>query len=651
MLGASAPASAGAHRPDIDGLRAIAVVSVIISHIDARLLPSGYLGVDVFFVLSGFVITASLMRYEHDTLGAFILSFYQRRVKRLVPALAFFVLVTATVITLIDEFPRSALITGAASMLGLSNIYLVRGAVDYFSPSTELNAFVHTWSLGVEEQFYLLFPLLFWMTIGRAKTSAARAAFVWLMGILSVASLIGFGLLYQTHQPQAYFLMPTRFWELGVGALTYACIVSRSAVITRVRRLSPGLVLCILLAVFFSPTNIAVSNTIAVVLLTGLLVMTLRPNTVAFAVLTTRFAVFLGLISYSLYLWHWGVLTVARLTIGVSLATLPLLVVAMVGLATLSYYLIERPLRYAQWSAEPGPTIAKGLAASVLCTGLVLGLLSLQPRINLANTLGYDISHVTLTWWEDRRSGTYLEICHPQRAYDPALIDQCLPDERTGPRAFLLGDSHARNYFATLQATFTEHTVSYLTMGYNCAYLPMSLSTASASTGCADYVRDSTARIASLVHAGDIVVIGQRLWSNPNRESDAYMAFLAARARPFIASGARVVLLDSVVPPGQDPRFCLDLPWRPERTGCTVSRADTEAAFSKFDALAQNLAADVNGLFYARLRTGLCADASCGQRSPKGTPIWHDRSHITDRAAAELAPQLRAELDRQGFDD
>ncbi len=132
------------YRPEIDGLRAFAVLAVIINHFNKNFMPNGYLGVDIFFVISGYVITSSLAKFNAKNLNQFLKTFYERRVKRLIPALVFFVIISSFLITLFNPSPGNSLWTGLFSLLGLSNFYLLKESIDYFASSTQLNIFTHT---------------------------------------------------------------------------------------------------------------------------------------------------------------------------------------------------------------------------------------------------------------------------------------------------------------------------------------------------------------------------------------------------------------------------------------------------------------------------------------------------------------------------
>jgi peptidoglycan/LPS O-acetylase OafA/YrhL len=336
------------YRPEIDGLRAFAVVAVIVNHFDKHLLPSGYLGVDIFFVISGYVITSSLSGRQSKSFAEFLSSFYKRRLKRLAPALLVFVLVTSFLICLFNPEPSLALKTGASSLFGLSNFYLLRQSTDYFAQSTELNPFTHTWSLGVEEQFYIFFPVLAWFSgFGRQKPCGARNLFMWI-AVLSGISLGAFIYLYHINQPAAYFLMPTRFWEMAAGCLVYIGFQKRVKLEQMLGRISPFLVIVAMLAVMLLPVDAAIPATILMVLLTTVLLACLKSGTAVFAAFTNKTIVYLGLISYSLYLWHWGVLSIARWTIGVSVWTTPFLLVIIFSLSSISYRFVESPIRLNQ---------------------------------------------------------------------------------------------------------------------------------------------------------------------------------------------------------------------------------------------------------------------------------------------------------------
>lgn len=370
------------YRPEIDGIRAFAVIAVIINHFNKDILPSGYLGVDIFFVISGFVITSSLAGRTSKNFSDFLVSFYTRRIKRLVPALVLFTIVTSVLICLFNPNPYTSLITGITSLFGLSNLYLLRQSTDYFAVSTELNVFIHTWSLGVEEQFYFLFPFLVWFTgFGRLTTKGSRNLF-WVMGVLSVASLITFIYIYKTNQSAAYFLMPTRLWELGAGCLLFLGLKHSNRYIRVLKSIPPLIVIGGIVAVLFVPLQFAVQATVAVVVLTTALISCLRPRTVAYEFFTHSQVVSLGLISYSLYLWHWGILSLSRWTIGIHWWSVPFQFALMLLLSIFSYRYVEKPLRRSDWSGVRWQPIGYGLGISV-STAVLLFALAKTPNLSL----------------------------------------------------------------------------------------------------------------------------------------------------------------------------------------------------------------------------------------------------------------------------
>jgi peptidoglycan/LPS O-acetylase OafA/YrhL len=362
------------YRSEINGLRAMAVVAVIINHFNKKLLPSGYLGVDIFFLISGFVIMSSVSGHASRNLGNFLVEFYIRRVKRLAPALILFVLTQSSLICLFDPLPQVSLTTGMKSLFGLSNLYLLEQSTDYFADSTTLNVFTHTWSLGVEQQFYVLFPFLTWLTgFSRQSAKGARNLF-WVTVALLIASLIGFISLYSSNQSAAYFLMLTRLWEMSAGCLLFLGLQHSNRFICGVKNLPPAAVTIAIIAVLFIPLQFAVFSTVAVVMLSAILIACLRPETPSYNLFTRQSIVYIGLISYSLYLWHWGVLSLSRWTIGIHWWTVPFQVAVILLLAVVSYRYVETPLRQAQWSAVRWRNLAYGIVALIIAALVITGL-------------------------------------------------------------------------------------------------------------------------------------------------------------------------------------------------------------------------------------------------------------------------------------
>jgi peptidoglycan/LPS O-acetylase OafA/YrhL len=373
----------------------VAVLAVILHHLSPRLLPGGYLGVDVFFVISGFVITGSLAQRPASGLGDQMLSFYGRRIRRLLPALLVCVLISAVALCLVNPDPGQMLGVGWRSLFGVSNLILHKLAVDYFRPAAELNPFTQTWSLGVEEQFYLLFPLLVWFS-GFARTGRdGSRRLLWLLILLVVASCGVFVHQLRVDVPGAFFLLPGRFWELGVGCLLWLSLSLRNptalgpgappappeampggrlGIAAPIHLPLPLAALLALVAVTALPLPFGMLPVAAAVALTALLLGTVRAGTAAHGLLSSPPLVFLGLISYSLYLWHWSVLTLARWTVGVSATTIPLLVGLMLALALISWRWVEEPLRRSPWWPERWQVVATGLLLAALGTGLLLGL-------------------------------------------------------------------------------------------------------------------------------------------------------------------------------------------------------------------------------------------------------------------------------------
>ena len=508
----SPPSKQSRYRPEIDGLRAFAVVAVIINHFNKDILPGGYLGVDIFFVISGYVITSSLLGRPSKDFKDFTSGFYERRVKRLVPALSAFVLITSIAICLFSRSPGASLKTGITSLFGLSNLYLFRQSTDYFAHSTEFNVFTHTWSLGVEEQFYILFPFLIWFSgFGRQTKNGARNLFL-IVGALTIASLIGFLYLYPTNQPAAYFLIPSRFWEMASGCLIFIGFHKRASIEQTLEKIPPHLVLALIAGVMYLPMAMAASSTIAVVALSSILIASLKKQTAAFKVFTHPRVVYIGLISYSLYLWHWGVLSISRWTIGIHWWSVPFQVALMLGLAIASYRWVETPLRKGNWFGKRWKTLVVGGGVLVTLSGGLVALgKPLKGQLFTGNPpIPPHIKHLY-------KPGGYQYVsCNifAANAKATSLNSGCGHYiSQNLPTIYILGDSHASMMGNILSSVSRDRKTFNVVSVYGnyCQFPPAvrssHVSPAQKGLNCYDNQKKVEDKLFSVVSEGDLVVI------------------------------------------------------------------------------------------------------------------------------------------------
>lgn len=431
------------YRPEIDGLRALAVVPVILFHAGIQSFGGGYVGVDVFFVISGFLITG-IIRDELYRDNFSLVNFYERRARRILPALFFFVFLTTPFVFLVmpphtlKEYFQSVL----SVSLFVSNIFFYI-KTDYFNDFSEVAPLLHTWSLSVEEQFYLVFPLLLMLL--------KRLGAVWIAGaicLLSLASLVFAQWELQQDASFAFYQMPTRFWELGVGAMLSMRMAARQTGVSQ--QVSGalamlGLVLVVLPMLFYTKlTAFPGVAALAPVAGAALLIRYSQQGNIVHKVLASPTLVWIGLISYSFYLSHNVVFAVAR-NMGYHFESWPVRLTSIaiaLALAVFSYQYIEKPFRNKRISR-----------ASIFSFSLV-GLAGLFG-------LGY-VGHVT----DGFKAQVFARIPPAQQ---PLLIDlpkefaarqqlwhSLLPtagrpfDERGAARKLLiLGDSKAEDWYVT----------------------------------------------------------------------------------------------------------------------------------------------------------------------------------------------------------
>ena len=334
-----------AYRPEIDGLRAIAVLPVVIFHAFPGRLPGGFVGVDVFFVISGYLITKII--YKEVRAGRFsIIRFYSRRARRIFPALILVILgclVAGWYLLLPTEFRSLGKHTFFGSFFS-QNINLLLEA-GYFDSSSKEKVHLHLWSLAVEEQFYLIWPVAILLLFSVSRT---------LGGIIAIVALsLAASVIASYDKPVFAFYLPfTRFWELGLGGLAAYFEVEGKLKTTSSTILPAAGILLIVLSFFFINENQRFPGWIAAfpVIGTVLVIAGSSESWISKHLLSNRIAVFIGLISYPLYLWHWPVLVFLFIYAGGWAPReyrLAAVVVSFI-LATLTYLYVERPLRFSK---------------------------------------------------------------------------------------------------------------------------------------------------------------------------------------------------------------------------------------------------------------------------------------------------------------
>lgn len=361
------------YRADIDGLRAIAVFSVVIFHAFPQYVPGGFLGVDVFFVISGYLIGGILLREVPTRLAdipAFILKFYARRARRILPALIAVVILTLAIglMVMTAEEIEQLSTHSIAALLGFANVvFWMR--TDYFGQTSDRLPMLMTWSLGVEEQFYIIVPIAMALLSLLAKRLIPAAV----AGLIVLSFAVSFQM-SQSNPLFAFFMLPARAWELASGMML-AVVHSRSPVQRRLM-VSPDItafsgLLLILASFSIAHEVMALPGWITILPVLGTVLLIQSPSSIiSRRLLTSSPFVFVGLISYSWYLWHWPLMALVRVSAVGGASDLAMLVVLCLSffMAILSWRFVEQPFRRPRHSS--GQTVLR-YAALLACIVLV----------------------------------------------------------------------------------------------------------------------------------------------------------------------------------------------------------------------------------------------------------------------------------------
>ena len=495
-------------RADIQGLRAIAVLLVIIFHAGLP-LPGGFAGVDVFFVISGFVITSMLLTELESGQGLNLKKFYLRRIRRLLPALATTSIGTAAIAVLANPIGTqiTAAFTGIATSLFVANGYLYRSAPGYFAPGAEFNPMLHTWSLSVEEQFYFVFPLVLllgWRLAGSSAQSNTRrrTAAILIFAMLGLSFWISCEMSYQhallpgisAPAQFAFYASPTRAWEFAAGALlalsgVWLQLLSASAALTAG---TVGLAMMVWSALAIDghmrfPGWVAWVPVAATLLL--IVGGSAKRNWIT-QFLSSRTAIWIGDRSYGWYLWHWPFVVFARALFPHSALAIVMASALSIVPAWASYRFIETPIR-----ATKRPSTWSTLVLAAVCIIgpiIAFGGLWLANRTIVGSSGAVQIGDALQLHVDEVRH------CEGSRALDPDLRPDCRwPVAQARGQVLLLGDSNAGHFAEPViqAANAAGYDVSVATLAA-CPFVDLRIySNGVANQACQAFVASALAEI------------------------------------------------------------------------------------------------------------------------------------------------------------
>ena len=455
------------YQPHIDGLRSVAVLPVLIYHLGSPWIPGGFVGVDVFFVISGFLITGILLD-EMEAGRYSLLTFYKRRILRIMPALAV-VLVATFVLSHLLLFEAERREVGksiVASALFVSNFFFWGNAGGYFTSPEDAKPLLNTWSLAVEEQFYIFFPLLLF-----ALVRWFRGYIIPAIAVLSLLSLALCIVLTASHPVLSFYLIPTRAWELGAGAIL-AAAVRRDVLMRWDHPLIAPVGLALVVAPMLYLTKDSAfpgANAIVPVLGATLLVGWGASGPVGLF-LSSRAMVAIGRISYSLYLWHWPVIVFWKSYSGAFLDPVEMLALGGVSLAlgALSTIYVERPFRSARaLSIAPGRVIVLTLPVLALLAGL--GWATTRNTFQF-RTIPDEVQRTAEVadyingpdYERQFRFGSCM-IGSSEGEFDVYDKAACATPKADAINVLLIGDSHAAQFWGALDEAFGDVNVMQAT--------------------------------------------------------------------------------------------------------------------------------------------------------------------------------------------
>ncbi len=669
-------------RGDIEGLRALAITLVVLYHAGVTALPGGFVGVDVFFVISGFLITGVLLREIQSTGRISLTSFWARRARRLVPASALALVTTALAAWLILPITAWRALGGdiVAATFYVVNWRFAERSVDYLAADADDSAILHFWSLAVEEQFYIVWPLALTLVLflgaRRRRRGTRTLPIAVALCAIGGASLVWALSSAQNDDPTAFFVTTGRLWELGVGA---GLAVTTQMWGRMPKMLASWVSMCGLAAVLASALLLDAQTawpglaTLLPTLGTAAVIAggVGRHATIATRLLGVRPFVFLGGLSYSLYLWHWPVLVFGRHLLdddGLT-ASLGLAAVSFVP-AVASLYLVENPIRFHR-RLRKHDWASLSLCANLMLVAAVAGLALVAaaasaPAPEDEEVVAFPGARAIGQGPVPPHSGTfipaiqdaaadnpdvYADGCHvPPAGVDVATCVYGSPDSDVV--VALVGDSHAAQWQPPLRQLAEERgwrLETYTKSG--CPFADVAVRsdlTGAPYPECSEW--NAAARAALYAHPPDVIIVSSAGYYEvlspdgselaPDASARAMVDGLARSWQGAMAVSELVVVVDTPMPGIDVPTCVAENMTNPD--ACAVSL--DQAAQSSAARLQHQAAADVKPDLVVELTDQICPGGVCAPVIGN-VLVWRDLHHLTATYGRTLSPALEGALD------
>lgn len=625
-----------AYRADIDGLRGVAVLLVLAYHLEILrfhgrfFLSGGFVGVDVFFVISGFLISSVILA-EISVAKFSLFRFYERRIRRIFPALIFMLLVTS--LLAYEYFLPTELIDYAKSLLAatfsVSNVYFWRQS-GYFDAPAAMKPLLHTWSLGVEEQFYICFPL-FLVLVRKFLPKRLQLSIVVIALLSFVVSAIG-----AFHNPvSTFYLAHTRAWELLLGTiLSLKLLPEISGTLQRNTAAATGVILIFAAGIGFTTATPFPGVAALAPCLGAALVIAAGQSGMSFVgrALSFKPLVFVGLISYSLYLWHWPLIVfhgVGALPVsGVSDRVGKLiLILASFALATLSWKFVEVPFRSGRLKLTGGSVFqaAFGGMAVVAAIGVFMlashGIPSRYPpsAVKVA-------SYLDQKWTDEYRSGSC--FISSEYAFKDFNYSLCMHEDISKKNFLLIGDSHAAQLWYGLSTTLDGVNVMQATASGCRPTVEQTFFSEDRCRRLMDYVFSD---FLAIHHVDALLIAGRWLPEDLPRLART-IAWTKERQVKVIVFGP-MLQYDSPLP-----RLLATSIKNNEPSNPYDHRI---ASYERMDADMEKMATNEWNVQYISFFKTLCGPTSCVEYAGKDVPLQSDYGHLTKDGSVLLARRLR----------